>query len=444
MAKNCGDLWRLIGAVGLLCWVATAAAIEIKEAITLEQAVQEALAWHPSITTAKARLEEQTQRERQAQSGYYPQVSAGMQSGYQGRRNEQQYSQALTLSVSQMLYDFGKVRSEVAAEQAIVVRKQAELLKAIEDTLHNTSRAVFEVWRYQLLEKMARQQHQALNELTELVNERHQKGAASRSDVAQSKSRVEGASTQILQYHNQKLLWQNRLASLLGKDKALAVASAPSLSTNSDSCSYTEESLETAPTMIMVLAERDSANATAKKASARMLPTISLDSTLTHHIKRPDWSNQDELDKTEYGVYLNVNMPLYQGGALNSERKLALANSLAAESEIVSERQRILEALFISSSQLEVFAQQSVVLKRREALSIETRELYQQQYFQLGVRPLIDLLNAEQEIYQTRFERINIDTDTHLMGLTCTHELGRLHQRLGLHDTQIQGVNFKL
>src|SRR5690554_6390315 len=93
-----------------------------------------------------------------------------MQSGYQGRRNEQQYSQALTLSVSQMLYDFGKVRSEVAAEQAMLVRKQAELLKATEDTLHNTSRAVFEVWRYQLLEKMAHQQHQALSELTELVD----------------------------------------------------------------------------------------------------------------------------------------------------------------------------------------------------------------------------------------------------------------------------------
>lgn len=72
------------------------------------------------------------------------------------------------------------------------------------------------------------------------------------------------------------------------------------------------------------------------------------------------------------------------------------------------------------------------MLEQREALSIETRELYQQQYLQLGARPLIDLLNAEQEIYQTRFERINIDTDTHLMGLTCAHELGQLHRSFEL------------
>lgn len=435
-----GALWQLIGGVGLLCCVATAAAVEIKQAITLEEAIQEALAWHPSIATAKARLEEQAQRQRQARAGYYPQVSANAQSGYQGRRDEQKYSQALTLSVSQMLYDFGKVRAEVAVEKATVVGHQAGLLKAIEDTLHNTSAAVFEIWRFQRLESMAKEQHQALSDLTELVSERHLKGAASRSDVAQSKSRVESAFTQVLQYRNQKLLWQNRLASLLGKDSALAIGKAPKLNAQ-NSCAYTEASLDAAPSLIMALAERDSAAANADKANARMRPTISLDPSLTHHVKAPNWSNQDAPDKTEYGVYLNVNMPLYQGGALSAERKLAHASRLAAESEILSERQRILETLFTSASQLEVFAHQRQVLERREILSIETRELYQQQYLQLGARPLIDLLNAEQEIYQTRFERINIDTDTYLMGITCAHELGQLHRLFELGDAQIQGVN---
>lgn len=85
-------LWRLIGGVALWCCATTASAVEIKQAITLEEAIQQALAWHPSIATAKARLEEQAQRERQVKAGYYPQVSANAQSGYQGRRDEQKYS----------------------------------------------------------------------------------------------------------------------------------------------------------------------------------------------------------------------------------------------------------------------------------------------------------------------------------------------------------------
>ncbi len=431
--------WLIIGMLLGVVAPFKGLAIEIKQAITLEEAVQEALSWHPTIATAKARLEEQAQRERQAKAGYYPQVSASSKSGYEGRRDEQKYSHALSLSVSQMLYDFGKVRSDVAVEKAQWVKRQAELFKTIEETVHNTSTAAFEIWRYQQLETMAEQQHKALDELTELVAERHRRGAASRSDVAQSKSRVEGAYVQVLQYRNQKLLWQNRLASLLGKESAIAIASAPKVQAQ-ESCQFSEEALEKAPSLAMAFAERDSAEATAAQANARQWPTISLDPTVTHHVRTPNWSQRDTPERTEYGVFLNVNMPLYQGGAINAERKLAQAGRLAAESEILSERQRLLEALFTASSQLEVLGYQKQVLEHREALSIETRELYQQQYLQLGARPLIDLLNAEQEIYQTRFERINIETETELMGLNCAHELGQLHRVFNLGDTSIQGV----
>src|SRR5690625_4804228 len=316
--------WLIIGMLLGVVAPFKGLAIEIKQAITLEEAVQEALSWHPTIATAKARLEEQAQRERQAKAGYYPQVSASSKSGYEGRRDEQKYSHALSLSVSQMLYDFGKVRSDVAVEKAQWVKRQAELFKTIEETVHNTSTAAFEIWRYQQLETMAEQQHKALDELTELVAERHRRGAASRSDVAQSKSRVEGAYVQVLQYRNQKLLWQNRLASLLGKESAIAIASAPKVQAQ-ESCQFSEEALEKAPCLAMAFAERDSAEATAAQANARQWPTISLDPTVTHHVRTPNWSQRDTPERTEYGVFLNVNMPLYQGGAINAERKLAQA-----------------------------------------------------------------------------------------------------------------------
>ncbi len=40
------------------------------------------------------------------------------------------------------------------------------------------------------------------------------------------------------------------------------------------------------------------------------------------------------------------------------------------------------------------------ILRRQQQLSERTRELYQQQYLDLGSRPLLDVLNAEQEVYQ--------------------------------------------
>lgn len=425
-------------ALGAMC-AASLPSFAAERTTNVEEAVQAALAWHPTIATAKAKLEEQVQRKRVAKSGYFPQMSAGVKSGYEGRRDEQKYSQALTLSVSQMLYDFGKVRADVAAEDALIARQQAELLKAIEDTLNNTSTAAYEIWRNQQLEAAALAQHQALSELTELVSERHQKGAATRSDVVQSQTRVEAAQTQILQFQKQKMLWQNRLASLLNQRQPLGIYQAPQLAV-SHYCHADEAELVASPTMVMATAMQENAKAISQKANARTLPTISLDPSATHYIKSPNWSNQDAPHRTEYGVFLNVNLPLYQGGALNAERKLATATQMAAASELMSERQRILEVLFTSLSQQQVLAHHAEVLKQREALSKETRRLYQQQYLELGVRPLIDLLNAEQEIYQTQFEQINTQIDEQLMGLACAHELGRLHQVFALGGTQVQGV----
>lgn len=406
----------------------------------MNDALLTALGWHPSIATAKAKLTEQQFRERVAKSGYLPQVSGGLKSGYEGRGSDQESSQILTLSVSQMLYDFGEVRHGVRAERALVLKQQAELFMAVEDTLNNTATAVLESWRYQELEAMALAQHRALQKLTDLVAERHRKGAASRSDLAQSKTRVESAYTQVLQHQNQKRMWQNRLASLLGKQQPHAISSQPA-PLSAESCVFTHESVEEAPSLRAAFALRDSADAVAKKATARTLPTLSLDPSVTHYLKDPQWAEQGEPDKTQYGVYLNMNMPLYQGGALSAERKLAQATKMAAEADILAERQQILEALFTSSAQREVLTHHLNVLSQREALSQETRRLYQQQYMELGTRPLIDLLNAEQEIFQTRFERINVQHEMQLTSLTCAHALGQLRPLFALENAVIQGVN---
>lgn len=429
-------------AVGCFSLALPCMANAMQAAVSMEEAIKKSLSWHPSIATAKARLEEQQYRHRVVKSGYYPQVSGGAKGGFEGRRSEQKYSQSLTLTLSQLIYDFGQTGSEVSAEQAEYARRQAELFKTIEDNINHTSTAVHEVWRNQLLEQAALDQHQALSELTELVNERFEKGAATRSDWVQSKTRVESAFTQILKFQNQKLLWQNRLASLLGYSRAIGVRQVPP-SFAHQLCYYQEENLSSAPSMLMAYAARDTAQANSKKAFTRSYPRISLDPSVTHYTKRAHWSNGDSPERTEYGVFINVNMPLYQGGALSAERKMASAGQMAAEADILSEKQRILEVLFTSYAQQQVLAQEAETLKQREALSVETRQLYQQQYLEMGVRPLIDLLNAEQEIYQTRFEQINNTSDSQLLELSCAHELGRLYQLFDLAGTQVQGVELE-
>lgn len=82
--------------------------------LTLNDAVSRAVSWHPSIRESIGKLLSQNEQIDVAKSKYYPQVSAGMNNGYSNTYTDHGFSPALVISVSQMLYDFGKVASQSA------------------------------------------------------------------------------------------------------------------------------------------------------------------------------------------------------------------------------------------------------------------------------------------------------------------------------------------
>ena len=80
-----------------------------------------------------------------AKSKYYPQINAGMDNGYTHDGDDNGFTPSLVLSLSQMLYDFGKVASQVRAENAGVAQQQANVLVSIDTIAHDTAIAMVEV-----------------------------------------------------------------------------------------------------------------------------------------------------------------------------------------------------------------------------------------------------------------------------------------------------------
>nr|MBA2816233.1 Ig-like domain repeat protein [Candidatus Pantoea persica] len=67
---------------------AAPALVQVPETPTVNQAVQRAIQWHPSISEAVGKLLEQASQVDVAQAKYYPQVSAGMDNGYSNAYSE--------------------------------------------------------------------------------------------------------------------------------------------------------------------------------------------------------------------------------------------------------------------------------------------------------------------------------------------------------------------
>ena len=204
--------------------VAPAAGKAAPGSLQLGDAVNRAVTWHPAISEAVGKLYEQSEEVDVAKSKYYPQINAGVDNGYSHDGDQNGFTPSLVLSLSQMLYDFGKVASQVRAESAGVAQQQANVLVSIDTIAHDTAIAMVQVQTLQQMVDTAKEQLDALSSIGTLTRQRNDEGATSLSDVVQTDARIEGARAQLMQYQASLDSARATLMSFLGWNSLNAIS----------------------------------------------------------------------------------------------------------------------------------------------------------------------------------------------------------------------------
>lgn len=132
-----------------------------------------------------------------------------------------------------------------------------------------------------------------------------------------------------------------------------------------------------------------------------------------------------ETDASNIGLQLNI--PLYQGGFVNSKTREAVANRSAADSALESARRNA--ALNAQQSYLGVVNGLAQVRALDAALvsgisALESNKLG----YEVGVRINIDVLNAENQVYVTRRDLAKARFDTLLAQLKLKAAVGSLSE----------------
>ncbi|MFJ4110917.1 TolC family outer membrane protein [Pseudomonas sp. NPDC089758] len=408
----------------------------------LAEAVLAAAQWHPSIAEAVGNLYKQGEGINVARAGYYPQLSGGIRTGYDSGNGGDRSSQALNLSLKQMLYDFGKVDSAVDAAKAAAARAQANILLVIDDLARDTAYAWIETRRYEQLMVIAREQINGVNAIAGMARLRSDMGASTRSDVVQAESRVEGARATLEEYQAQYQRWRSTLAALLGRvsPPALAEETPPELD---QACKRPPQGDDRLPAVLMALALRAQSQAELAQAKAEAYPTLSLQPQVNHYLDNDYDRDNNRLDRTQAGIYLNLEVPIYQGGAISARSRAAGYALTAADSAEDAARLQARRGLAEAMAQTSGLGRRLSSLQARQASIKEARMLYGRQYLDLGTRPLLDLLNAEQEIYQSRFELAGTRSDLLRLDVDCLYNTGALRMALGLEGRNLQGVEIE-
>jgi adhesin transport system outer membrane protein len=407
--------------------------------LELNEAVRQAVARHPSISDAISTLAQQAGGVEVARAGYYPQVRVGVGGGSSNAPAAQGGSTGTvaTASVSQMLYDFGKVDGAVAQSEALVRRQQAGILKQIDVVAQQTADAVVTAHRYQALLAIAQEQVQAVEKVLETARLRANAGISTRADPIQAESRVDSARANLLQVKSQLAQWRERLGTLLGPGVPPQIAPLPDgLASTLRVDSPPDTSL--LPDVLAAEAARRAASAQLEIARANRYPTLSVDASVN---KAMGGINPATLERngTYHTVMLNLTSVIYQGGALDAQVRAATAAEEAA-------RMRIETARLNAGDQARNFREQVIgaqarlgVLADRRRSIVEARDLYREQYT-LGTRSILDLLNAEQEIYQAAAEQEAVLHDLWASRVGYIGATGQARAFYGLDNTTVQGM----
>ncbi|EGI54397.1 outer membrane efflux family protein [Sphingomonas sp. S17] len=401
--------------------------------VTMESAMHEVLSWHPSVVQAAATLDARGEDVTIARAGYLPRISAGVGSGYDSRLGSI-WRPRPQLSASQMLYDFGKVASAVDYARAGTRLGRADMLLAIDGLIRDTGYAMVEVQRNAALRTIALEQLSRIEEISALVEKRFGKGATTRSDALQAQSRVAAAQATLTRIEAEQRRWTTSLAFLLGRDIAPVVdPDVPDWLMRS--CTQaTQVDWADIPVIMRAKAQYEQATAEQRRARANRLPTIALAGDAAADISSPF------SDRSVYNFGLNVSSDVFGGSAVRARVRGADYALRAAEAAERQARVEIGQRLAEAQQQITGLTELLGTLSERQDNMVETGKLYRLQYLDMGTRTLVDLLNAEQELQQARFDGVNTTHDLRRLAIDCLYYSGRARDDFKLTGTTVRGV----
>ena len=204
-------------------------------ALTLQEAIDTALAQHPTLRIGQATVEAAQQRVRQQVAGYLPRgaytyvytrqqkpVSSavgGVQLG--GTQRQQATAQifnfnSTNFSLSQLLFDFGRTLDSIRSAMASVDASTADLETIRQTVILNTKQSYYGLLSAQRLLQVAEETVQQNQKHLEQAQARFDVGLAPRFDVTQAQVQVSNAELNQVTARNNVALGRETLRTAMG------------------------------------------------------------------------------------------------------------------------------------------------------------------------------------------------------------------------------------
>ena len=259
--------------------------------LSFNETILRALQRSPDVSQSVSVLAGQGAYIDVAKAGYYTQLSGGLSTGdlSSGERGRQ----LISLNATQMLYDFGKVKSGVDIEQAKLAAEQANVLLSIDNVAYETANAIVNIKRYQEITQIAQQQINGISRIAEIANLRAQAGISTQADPVQARANLEAAQANLVVQQTQLKKFQQKLRTLLGADVTGQDWAIPERVVR-DSDLYRDPEFNKIPSMIAAQAQVEVAKFQKQQSKLTNYPTLSVKGSLSQALNGRNPNNNED------------------------------------------------------------------------------------------------------------------------------------------------------
>ena len=446
-----GGVVKKIALAGSALGLALAAAPA--QADTLQEALTEAYFDNPLLESARAALRAIDENVPIERSAGLPSVEATASATEFVRQSDANRAfspdRALTagLDLGVPIYSGGAVKNGVRAAVERVEAGRADLRGTESAIFTQVVAAYMDVLRGQALVALSTNQVDVLGVNVQATSDRFEIGDLTRTDVAQSQARLALAQGDLRTAQANLIAAREDYIALVG-EAPTNLQPPPPLPGLPDSAEVAVEvALENNPDLIAARQLAEAAGYDIEVAGASRLPRVSVFAGYDYQNflgSSPDRVLDPTLpdvplipaDQTSAAAQAGVSLrvPLFQGGRPAALQRQATARAVAAlEQVIAAERDVIAQVRAAYSSW-----QASLAIIESSQAAVSAAELSLEGVRaenSIGNRTILDVLNAEQELLQSRVQLVTARRNAYVAGFSLLAAMGRAEARdLGLAD----------
>jgi outer membrane protein len=426
---------RLLATAGVF---AIAAGFGGVAAQTIDDAMVEAYRTNPQLLSARAQLRALDEGVAQALSGWRPIVTLNGSIGKARDTNRNTNTvtdvtsinerirtpDSASLQVSQPLYRGGQTEAQVSQAENNVQAGRASLQSIEQQVLFAAATAYANLLRDQATLELNINNEQVLSRQLEAVRDQFRVGEVTRTDVAQSEARLEQARATRTQAEGNLASSRATYERVVGIPAPAQVAAAHLPPNLPRSAEDVRSSVINNPDLIAARFNEKAAADAVDVILGQKLPTVNLTGIVQRNTETGGGFGRG-VQQDSGAVAVTVTMPLYQAGLTDAQARQAKQTAGQRRIDIETSRRSTIEAGVQSWDALYSARAQIQSLQAQVRAATIAHEGVQEEQ-RVGLRTVIEVLNAEQDLFVARVNLVSAQRDEVVFAYQLAQTVGRL------------------